>query len=153
MTVKPIPDGYHTVTPYLVVPRAADLIAFLKEAFGAREVHRMTRPDGTLMHAEVRIGNSAVMMGEPTSEFGPMPSSLYLYVEDCDAVYQRALGAGGVSVMEPTDMPFAGERYGGVKDPSGNIWWVATHIEDVSPEEQGKRAEVFFRQQQQGRGA
>lgn len=133
MTAKPIPDGYHTITPYLMIPRVAALIDFLTKAFGAWEVHRMVGPVGRLMHAEVRIGNSAVMMVEPTSEFGPMPSSLYLYVEDCDAVYQRAVEAGGASVMEPTDMPFAGERYGGVKDPSGNVWWVATHIEDVSP--------------------
>jgi uncharacterized glyoxalase superfamily protein PhnB len=86
------------------------------------------------------------MMGEPTGKFGPMPSSIYLYVEDCDTVYKRALKAGGISVMEPADMG-TGERYGGVKDPSGNIWWVATHIEDVSQEEAIRRSKTFFQKQ------
>jgi uncharacterized glyoxalase superfamily protein PhnB len=138
MGAKPIPDGYHAVTPYLLVPGVAWLIEFLKEAFGAEEQLRINRPDGSLGHAELRIGDSVVMLGEPTEAFGPMPASLYLYVEDCDAVYRRALRAGGTSVMEPADLP-SGERYGGVKDPSGNVWWVATHVEDVAPEEVARR--------------
>ncbi len=95
------------------------------------------------MHAEVKIGDSFVMMGEPTGQLGPMTSSIYLYVEDCDKVYERAVEAGAVSVMKPSDM-LTGERYGGVKDPAGNIWWVATHIEDVSQEEAARRLKAFF---------
>jgi uncharacterized glyoxalase superfamily protein PhnB len=100
---------------------------------------RLDRQDGSVMHIEVRIGDSVVMMGEPMEAFGAMTASIYLYVEDCDAVYQRALEAGGTSIMEPMDMPHAGERYGGVRDPSGNLWWIATHKEDVLPEEQARR--------------
>ena len=88
------------------------------------------------MHAEVRIGDSIIMMGEPSSEFGSIPASLYLYVGDCDSIYQRALQADGISVMEPTTRPAEGDRYGGVKDPSGNIWWIATHLDDVPSEQQ-----------------
>lgn len=144
MPVKPIPDGYHTVTPYLLVEGVAKLATFLKEAFGAKQTLRLDRPDGSIMHVEVRIGDSTVMMGEPVAEFGPMPASIYLYVEDCDAVYRRALEVGGTSVMEPTDMKHAGERYGGVKDPSGNLWWIATHVEDVSPREQARRVQALY---------
>jgi PhnB protein len=137
--VNPVPQGYHTVTPYLLVNGVAELVEFLERAFDAEVTLRLDRPDGTIMHVEVSIGDSIVMLGEPMGEFGPMPTSIYLYVEDCDAIYQRAVEAGATSVMEPTDMHHAGERYGGVKDPSGNLWWVATHIEDVSPEEQARR--------------
>ncbi len=92
MAVKPIPQGYHSVTPYLVVDGAAKLLEFLKQAFGAEETSpRMARPDGTIMHAEIRIGDSRVMLGEPMGEFKPMPAALYVYVNDCDAVYKRAL--------------------------------------------------------------
>lgn len=147
MSVKPIPDGYQNVIPYLLVEGAAELTAFLVEAFDASVRQRLERPDGSVMHVELQIGDSIVMIGEPMAEFGPMPSSIYLYVEDCDAYYQRALQAGAVSVMPPTDMPHAGERYGGVKDPSGNLWWVATHIEDVSPEEQARRVEALTMEQ------
>lgn len=139
MTVEPIPDKYHTITPYLFVEGVAKLVSFLAHAFEAEEIYRLDRPDGSVMHAEVQIGDSIIMMGEPMDELGPMPGMIYLYVNDCDAVYKRALQAGGTSVMEPTDMYHAGERYGGVQDPSGNIWWVATHIEDVSPDEQARR--------------
>ncbi len=142
METKPIPDGYGAVTPYLIVEGVAELVSFLERAFGAKASGLLDRPDGSVMHAEVRIGDSAVMMGEPMGEFGPMPASLFLYVEDCDATYARALEAGGVSVMEVTTMHHAGERYGGVLDPSGNIWWIATHVEDVSWEEQARRIEA-----------
>src|ERR1043166_7550224 len=97
MAVKAIPDGYHSVTPYLVVPGVATLLEFLTQAFGAQEMHRMPRPDGTIMHAEVKIGDSRVMMGEPMGDVQPMPGSLYLYVNDVDAVYTRALHAGATS--------------------------------------------------------
>lgn len=120
---------YQAVTPYLIVPGVATLLDFLAKAFGAHEVSRLHRPDGTIMHAEVRIGGSTVMMGEPTAGFDAMPASLYLLVDDCDVAYRRALDCGGVSVMEPADMHHSGQRYGGVKDPSGNVWWIATHAE------------------------
>jgi PhnB protein len=146
MAVRPIPEGYHTVTPYLVVQGVPRLIDFLKRAFDAREIMRMPRPDGTIMHAEVRLGDSAVMMGEAMGEFKPMPGSMYLYVDDTDATYQRALQAGATSTMEPADQ-FWGDRYAGVVDPVGNHWWIATHIEDVLPEELARRAEAFMKQE------
>jgi PhnB protein len=145
MAVKPIPDGFHNVTPYLFVDGVAKLLDFVKAAFDAKEEVCLHRDDGSVMHAVVRIGDSPLMMGDPTgpaAEFGPMPSSIYLYVNDCDSVYQRAIQAGGKSVMEVTDIPFNGERYGGVKDPTGNIWWIATHIKDVSLEECAQRVEA-----------
>jgi uncharacterized glyoxalase superfamily protein PhnB len=151
MAVKPSPEGYHTVTPYLIVPRVARLIEFLTRAFDAEERLRLPRPNGSIMHAEVRIGKSAVMMGEPMGKFTSMPASIYLYVKDCDAVYKRALEAGGTSVMEPEDQPHAGDRYGGVKDPSGNIWWIATHLEDLKPQEMVRRAEALVKRHRQGR--
>ena len=140
MAVKSIPDGYHSVTPYLVVQKAGTLLDFLKQAFDAQELFPpMTRPDGTIMHAEVRIGDSVVMLGEPGDEVTPMPGSIYLYVNNTDAVYTRALQAGATSLMEPADQ-FYGDRNAGVQDPVGNRWWIATHQEDVSPEELAKRA-------------
>lgn len=142
MAVKPIPDGYHTVTPYLVVAEVAQLIDFLKQAFGAAEIQRTTRPDGSIGHAEVRMGDSRVMMGEAGGEFPPMPGMLHLYVEDADALYQRALQAGATSLREPEDQ-FYGDRMAGVKDKFGNQWWIATHIEDVSPEEMARRQEAM----------
>jgi uncharacterized glyoxalase superfamily protein PhnB len=149
MTVKPIPDGFHTVTPYLLVSDAARLIEFVKQAFGAEEVHRSARPDGQVLHAQVRVGDSAVMMGTVSGEWQPMAGSLYLYVPDTDATYRRALQAGGTSVMEPADQ-FYGDRNAGVKDPLGNVWWIATHIEDVSPEEMARRHAAHMKQQAKG---
>jgi PhnB protein len=149
MAVKPIPEGFHAVTPYFVVPGVARLIDFMKQAFGAVEKDRMARPDGAIMHAEVRIGDSVIMMGEPMGQFGPMPSALYLYVNDTDAVYKRALQAGAASVTEPADQ-FWGDRNAGVKDPCGNLWWIATHKEDVAPEEMRRRSEAAMKQQRQG---
>jgi len=145
MAVKPIPDGYHAVTPYLTVQGVPKLIDFLKQAFEAQEIERMTQPDGTIGHAEVRIGDSVVMMGEARDEWKPMPSGIYLYVNDTDAVYKRALQAGATSIMEPADQ-FYGDRSAGVKDSSGNHWWIATHKEDVSPEELKKRAQAAMKQ-------
>jgi PhnB protein len=146
MAVKPIPDGYHTVTPYLVVPRVAELIDFLKQAFGAEEMFRMPRPDGAIAHAEVRIGDSMVMMGEPMGQFQPMLAMIHLYVDDADTMYKRALEAGATSVREPTDQ-FYGDRTAGVKDPAGNQWWIATHKEDVAPDELARRAEAAMKQE------
>ena len=142
-SVKPIPDGAHTVTPYLVVEGVPKLIDFLKQAFGAEELFRMARPDGGVMHAEVKIGDSMIMIGEAMGQWKPKPCSLYLYVEDVDAVYQRAIQAGGTSVGEPKDQ-FYGDRSGGVTDPCGNHWGTGTHIEDVSREEMEKRAAAMF---------
>src|SRR4051794_30563563 len=143
MAVKPIPDGYHSVTPYLTVPDAAGLIDFLRRAFGAQEVHRFTR-DGAVSHAEVRIGDSVVMLGQAGGEWKAMPAALHLYVPDADAVYRRALQAGATSLREPADQ-FYGDRMAGVRDPAGNYWWIATHVEDVSPEEMRRRAEAHAR--------
>jgi PhnB protein len=145
MAVKPIPDGFHSVTPYLFVDGVGRLLEFVKAAFDAKEELCLHRDDGSVMHAVVRIGDSPVMMGDPTgpaAKFGAMPSSIYLYVNDCDGVYQRAIQAGGQSVMEVMDIPFNGERYGGVRDPVGNIWWIATHVNDVSHEETARRVGV-----------
>lgn len=144
MKTEPIRDGFGTVTPYLLVERADRLIKFLCDAFVASVLCREVRPDGSIMHSELLVGDSMLMLGEANDEFGPMPTSIYLYVPDCDAIYQQALKAGGESVFEVMAMP-SGERYGGVKDPAGNIWWVATHIEDVSPQEQERRWREFQR--------
>jgi len=149
MAVKPVPEGLHTVTPYLVVQGVAKLIDFLKQAFGATEMHRSTRPDGTVMHAQVKIGDSPIMMGEAWGDYSPKPASLYLYVPDCDAVYKSAVAAGGTSIMEPMNM-FYGDRNGGVKDLAGNEWWIATHIEDVPPDELERRAAEAMKQRQRG---
>jgi PhnB protein len=147
MAAKPVPDGYHTVTPYLTVRDAPKVIEFLQQAFGAKISHEpVKRPDGTIMHAQVTVGDSPIMIGEESEMAKPTTSSLYLYVPDVDSVYQRAVKAGGNTVMEPTDM-FYGDRSGAVKDPSGNSWFIATHKEDVAPQELAKRAEAFLKQQ------
>ncbi len=138
MSVKPVPDGYHTVTPYLVVDGAKKLMEFLKKAFDATETFQMAKPDGTIGHAEMRVGDSPVMLADANEQHKASVSTFYLYVPDVDAVYKKALQAGGVSIAEPADQ-FYGDRHGGVKDPTGNFWWVATHVEDVSPEEMKRR--------------
>jgi PhnB protein len=138
MPVKAIPEGYGAVTPYLIVKDANALLTFVQEAFGARvkEAHRM--PDGTVMHADVVIGDSHVMMGQAGGPWRPIPGSILLYVEDADATYAAALKAGAKSVQELTNQ-FYGDRSGGVEDPSGVTWWISTHIEDVSTEELERR--------------
>jgi len=141
MAVKPIPEGYHTITPCVTVQGADKLIDFMKQVFAATEIERMTNPDGTIKHAEVRIGDSVMMMSESRGEWKTMPAALYLYVSDVDAVYRHALEAGATSLMEPTNT-FYGNRESGVKDQFGNYWWIATHIEDVSLEEIQQRAEA-----------
>ena len=145
--VKPIPDGYHTLTPFLTVKGAAKNLDFLKNAFDARERSIHKGPDGTIMHAELQIGDSLIMMSEATEKYPAMPSTLYMYVDDVDAVYHKAIEAGGTSLREPTD-EFYGDRSSGITDPSGNQWWIATHIEDVSPEEMRRREEEFMKKQQ-----
>jgi PhnB protein len=144
---KPIPDGYHTVTPYLVVDGAEKIITFMKEAFGAKpQFGPMKRPDGKVMHAEMKIGDSVVMISDSNERAKANTSMLHLYVPNVDAVYQKALKAGGTSVMEPQDQ-FYGDRTGGVTDPAGNHWHIATHVEDVTPGELEKRAANFMKQQ------
>ena len=138
MAVEPIPDGYHTITPYMLVENVAEYLDFLAKAFGAEETERVTLPDGSVMHAEAKIGDSRVMMGGARDEWPAMPMFLYLYVPDSDASYQRALQAGCTSLQEPKD-EFYGDRTSGVKDPFGNVWWFGTHQEDVSSEEIARR--------------
>jgi uncharacterized glyoxalase superfamily protein PhnB len=133
MTAKPIPEGYHSVTPYLTVRDAANVVEFLKQAFGAEVAYEpLNGPDGTIMHVEVKIGDSRVMIAEETEMAKATPSSLYLYVPNVDSVYQQAVKAGGKAIMEPMDM-FYGDRCGGVKDSSGNSWMIATHKQDLAP--------------------
>ena len=124
-TVRPIRDGFRAITPYLFAHDAARMIQFIADAFGGVEIFRKERPDGAITHAEMRVGDSMLMLGEATAEFGAMPASIYLRVADADESYRAALAVGATSVAEPKDQPHAGERYGGVKDPCGNIWWPA----------------------------
>jgi PhnB protein len=139
--VKPIPEGYHSVTPYLVVDRAAELIDFVQKAFGAEVLMKMMQPDGLVGHTEVRIGDSMVMISSAREQWKAMPTMIYLYVPDADAVYAKALAAGAVSVQAMQDQ-YYGDRSGGVKDVSGNLWYIATHKEDVSGEEIERRREA-----------
>ena len=139
MPVKPRPDGYHAVTPYLTVPGVASVLDFLERTFGAVTTDRHDLPDGRVIHAELRIGDSMLMLGEPKTPDGARPSNLYVYVDDVDAAYRRGLAAGGTSVLEPADQ-FYGDRNAGVRDAAGNQWWIAKHVEDVPPEEMERRA-------------
>jgi PhnB protein len=139
MSVKPIPDGHSTVIPYLFIQRAAELIAFLIAAFDAREMYRSTMPDGRVMHAHLRIGDSSIMLGEAPADRAGAPAMLYMYVEDVDAVYKRAIHAGATPMNEPADQ-FYGDRVGAVKDFAGNQWWIGTRKEDVPEDELARRA-------------
>lgn len=147
MPVKPVPDGYHAITPYLVVKGGARAIEFYARAFGARELFRMPRPDGGIGHAELQIGDSRVMLADEAPEvnarspetIGGSPVTLMLYVEDVDATVARAVAAGG-RVTRPVADQFYGDRSGAVTDPFGHVWFVATHVEDVPPEELARRA-------------
>ena len=149
MAVKPVPEGYHTVTPYLAVDDAAAAIDYYKKAFGATERVRMDTPDGRIGHAELEIGDSLVMLADPfpeastrpPSELGGTTGSVFLYVEDVDAVVKRAVDAGATVTMEVADQ-FWGDRFGTVTDPFGQVWSVATHVEDVPPEEMAERAKA-----------
>ena len=147
MKTEPIPKGYHSVTPSLTVKGAHKLIEFLQQAFGAKVLHQMLCPDGGVMHASLRIGDSILMLGEAGPQCKPTTASLYLYVKDADETYRRAVQAGGVSQMELADQ-FWGDRGGAVTDPAGNYWWIATHVEDVSMEEIEKRGQTWMRDQE-----
>jgi PhnB protein len=151
MTVKKIPDGYHSIAPYLVVANAAEAIEFYSKAFGAHEHMRLTMPDGRVGHAEIRIGNSIVMLGSAFPEmgfhapdhYGGSPASIFLYVEDMEAVFTQAIKDGATEKQPPTDM-FWGDRMAKVDDPFGYQWSIATHFEDVAPEEVRKRLEKAY---------
>jgi uncharacterized glyoxalase superfamily protein PhnB len=126
-----IPKGLHNVNVYMHPLRVEPVIGFLTRAFGGQELARYASPEGVVHHAEVRVGDSVVEMGEANGPYQPMQSMFYMYVPDCDAVYRRALAAGAKSIQEPADQPY-GDRSGGVTDPFGNTWYIATHISDVA---------------------
>lgn len=148
-TVNPIPEGYHSVTPYLIIKNAADAIDFYKSAFGAIELFRMPQPDGKIGHAEIKIGDSPIMLADEFPEMkyvspqtlGGSPVSLMIYVEDVDTVFKRAIDAGA-SEQKPVQDQFYGDRSGSLTDPFGHVWHIATHKEDVAPEEMEKRAKA-----------
>jgi PhnB protein len=152
-TVKPIPDGYPVLTPYLIVADGDAAIAFYRKAFGATERLRLTAPDGRIGHAELTIGDSVIMLADEhpqhnahgPAHFGGSPVTLHLYVADVDAVVAAAIAAGATPARPVQDM-FYGDRTGGVTDPFGHLWHIATHIEDVSPEEIGRRAAAAMAQ-------
>ena len=150
--VKAIPEGYHTITPYLSIKGAADAIEFYKRAFGAKEVMRLAQPDGRIGHAELQLGDSRVMLADefPDMDFrspqsiGGSPVTLHMYVEDVDAVVKQAVGAGA-KVTRPVQDQFYGDRSGTLIDPYGHVWHVSTHKEDLSPEEINKRAAALHK--------
>lgn len=137
--INPIPEGHHTVTPYLIVPDATAMLSFLERAFGAEVLLRTEDAGGRVSHAEARIGDSRVMVGESTGEWPPTRAMLHLYVDDVDAWFRRAVEAGARPVREPETM-FYGDRSGGVEDVFGNQWWIATRVENVSTEEMERRS-------------
>ena len=144
--VKPIPEGHNSVSPYLIVTGAEQALAFYKQAFGAKELMRHGAPGGKIGHAEVRIGDTVVMLADEHPDhdahaprkFGGSPVSLHVYVEDVDKVWSQALGAGA-KVKRPLDNQFYGDRLGSLEDPFGHTWYLSSHIEDVSPEEMNRR--------------
>jgi PhnB protein len=149
MATQPIPHGYHTVTPYLAVDDAAQAIEYYTKAFGAKERVRMETPDGKIGHAELEIGDSLVMLSDPfpqastrsPKELGGTSVSVFMYVENVDAVVKQAVDSGATVAMEVADQ-FWGDRFGSVTDPFGHLWSIATHVEDVPPEEMAERAKA-----------
>jgi PhnB protein len=146
---QPIPEGYHTLTTYLTVENAADAIDYYKDVFGAKERIRMEAPDGKIGHAELEIGDSLLMLSDafpgatsrPPTELGGTTAGAFMYVEDVDAVVKRALESGATITMEIADQ-FWGDRFGSISDPFGHLWSIATHVEDVPPEEIAERAKA-----------
>ena len=138
MAVKPVPEGFHTVVPCLTVDDAGALIGFIEKAFDAQVTYCMKDEDGSVRHAEAKIGDSIIMIGQAREQWKSRPGMLCLYVPDCDALYKRALAAGGKVIREMADQPY-GDRSGGVEDSQGNQWWISTHVEDVSTEEVERR--------------
>ena len=152
MTAKPIPAGYHSITPHLIIRDAARAIDFYKQAFGAKELARMTAPGSNcIMHAEIKIGDSVIMLGEESPQHGckspqllnGSPITIHIYVEDVDDVFQRAVKAGA-QVMMPVQDQFWGDRYGRLQDPFGHQWSVATHKRDMTPAEMQNASQEFF---------
>jgi PhnB protein len=149
MTTKPIPEGYHTVSPYLAVDDAARALEYYTKAFGAKELVRMDAPGGKIGHAELQIGDSRIMLSDPfpqastrpPKELGGTSASVFMYVEDVDAVVKQAVDAGATVTMEIADQ-FWGDRFGTITDPFGHVWSIATHVEDVPPEEMAERAKA-----------
>jgi PhnB protein len=139
MPVKPIPDGYHAVTPYLMIKGADQFIAFMAAVFGAIVTEQLMQSDGQPGHTELRVGDSLIMLSEVKAGRPATPIMLHIYVEDVDAAFERAVKAGGKVVATPTNQ-FYGDRAGGVIEPSGNTIWIATHVEDVPPAELQRRA-------------
>jgi PhnB protein len=150
-SVKPIPSGHHTVTPYLAIKNAAKALEFYKKAFAATGIYKLMLPDGRLGHAEIRLGDSVIMLADEFPEYGGKspetlggsPVSIHLYVEDADAFFNKALAAGAKE-RKPVMDQFYGDRSGELEDPFGHLWWVATHKEDVAPEELQKRVQAMF---------
>ncbi len=140
---EPIPVGFHTVTPFLIVSGVEKLLDFMNAAFNAETSFVMKDPEGKVMHATAKIGDSILMLADANDKMEAMPCMLYLYVEDTDSVYAQAVAAGGQSLREPTD-EFYGDRSAGIKDTWNNQWWIATHIEDVDIDEINRRAEAFY---------
>lgn len=138
MTVNPVPEGYHSVTPFVISRDAAKFLDFMRDAFGAEELARVADEDGRIWHAEARIGDSVVMAFDAKEEWPDTPAFLRVYVPDGDATYRQALDAGATSVTEMTDMPW-GDRVGRMRDSVGNLWWIMTRFEDVAPEEMERR--------------
>ena len=151
---KAVPDGYHTITPQLTLDKAAQTMDWYKKALGAEEVSRSVGPDGKIMHAELKIGDSRFMMndammgGKGPKAFGGSPASFWIYVQDCDALFNRAVSAGATVQMPMADQ-FWGDRAGSVTDPEGYTWWIGTRKEDFTPAEMEQRAAEFFKQMAQ----
>lgn len=153
MTVKPIPEGYHSVTPYLMIKGASEAIEFYKRALGATEIFRLTQPNGQIGHAEIKIGDSSIMLADPCEQgafrnprsLGGSSVGLHVYVEDVDAQFAQAISAGA-KVVKPVQDQFYGDRTGTLEDPFGHIWFLATHKEELTPEEINRRAEALFKQ-------
>ncbi|MDB4970781.1 MAG: glyoxalase [Myxococcales bacterium] len=139
MAINPVPHGYHTITPYIIASDANRLLGWLAAAFGAEVRHRTDGDDGTLQHAEVKVGDSMLMLSQGKPEYPGTPITIYMYVPDCDEVYKRALAAGGTSLSAPADQ-YYGDRNGGVKDPVGNSWYIGSRIEEVGEDEMKRRA-------------
>jgi len=153
MTIKSIPDGYHSVTPYLSIKGAAKAIEFYKRAFSATELFRLVAPNGEIGHAEIKIGDSPIMLADPCEEgafrnpqsLGGSSVGLHVYVEDVDALFVQAVDAGA-KALRPVQNQFYGDRTGTLEDPFGHVWFLATHKEELTPEEINRRAEALFKQ-------
>jgi PhnB protein len=143
MSVDAIPEGFHTITPYMHVQDVANLIGFLTHAFDAKTIKSSKLADGTIINAQLQIGDSMIELSEVRGDFKPMPCAIHLYVEDTDVVYKKAVELGAMPVMEPSNQ-FYGDREAFVIDPSGNHWYIATRVENVSEEEMNRRVKEFM---------